>query len=120
MILLVLVMIVEIPIIYWAEGMDLRIHCTRRGPTLVKPHSLVELVGSLVLISFKHIFIHLHIGTITTEHTNIKNTNNNDEQIKPPSSQNFSRASLNTEKPHSFACSNRSSASFGEGHAFHK
>ena len=26
-----------------AEGRDLDIHCTRRGPTLVPPHSLVEL-----------------------------------------------------------------------------
>ena len=53
--------------------MDLNIHCTRRGPTLIKPHSLVELVGSLVLA-----FIYLYIGAITTEHMNIKNTNNNE------------------------------------------
>ena len=53
--------------------------------------------------------------TTTTEHTNINSTNNNDTNIlKPPSSQNFSMASLNTEKPHCFAWSKRASASFGE------
>ena len=96
----------------------LNIHRTWRGPTLIKPHSLVELAGSLVLA-----FIYILIGTLTTEHTNINNTNNtnNKWKIKPPSLQNFSRASLNTEKPHCFAWSRRSSASFGEGqHTFQK
>ena len=53
----------------------LNVHCTRRGPTLIKPHSLVELAGSLVL-AFVYTYIYILIGTITTEHTNINNTNN--------------------------------------------
>ena len=60
------------------EGRDLNIHCAR-SPTLVKPHSLVELAGFLVLAFFIYIYvyiykhIHLHIGTTTTttEHPDI-------------------------------------------------
>ena len=44
-----------------AEELEaLNIHCTRRGPTLVKPHSLVELVGSLVL-AFKYVYVYIYI-----------------------------------------------------------
>ena len=57
------------------KSMDLNIHCTCRGPTLVILHSLVELVGSPVLACI-YIFIYLYIGTATTEHTNINNINN--------------------------------------------
>ena len=41
-----------------AEGRDLNIHCTRRSPTLEIAHSLVELVGSLVL-AFVHICLYV-------------------------------------------------------------
>ena len=63
------------------KAMDLDIHRTCRGPTLVIPHSLVELAGSPILACiyiyiYIYIFIYFYTGTTTTEHTNIKNTNN--------------------------------------------